>query len=146
MGYIPIFVALLGVIILYSVLTYNQIKPRKSNLTAVIDQMAKNAQARKSLVLAQSENEPAIQPVAEELKRTSTDRFQSFNKELKLIDSVNTACSKMENTDKADELKQINQKQADLTKVLKARVNEYNTFISKQPAKTVASVFGFKTF
>lgn len=146
MGYIPIFVALLGVIILYSVLTYNQIKPRKSNFTAVIDQMASNAKERKALILAQSENEQVLQPVAEELKRTSTDRFQSFKKESELIELVNNVYSKMENKAKADELKQINQKQVDLMKLLKARVNEYNTFIAKQPAKTVATVFGFKTF
>ena len=40
MGYIPIFVALSGLVLLYTVYTLNLIKPRKAKLTAIINKMA----------------------------------------------------------------------------------------------------------
>ena len=69
MGFLPLFVALLGLILLYTLYTYNQIKPRKANLNRVIDAMAANSRERKQLVLQHEQNNPALQELAEKLVR-----------------------------------------------------------------------------
>lgn len=87
MGFLPIFVALLGLILLYTIYTYNQIKPRKANLTSVIDHMAANSRERKQLVLTYDAQQPnsELSDLAEKFKRTSTDRFQSYKKKKSLL-------------------------------------------------------------
>jgi hypothetical protein len=80
MGFIPIFVALLGLILLYTIFIYNQIKPRKVRLTQVINQMAANSNQRKMAIFKFNEDHPnaGLGNAAQALRKTSTDRFQSF--------------------------------------------------------------------
>lgn len=148
MGFLPIFVALLGLILLYTIYTYNQIKPRKANLTSVIDHMAANSRERKQLVLTYDAQHPnsELSDLAEKLKRTSTDRFQSYKKEEEFIEEVDSAAQKTTDSELAEKLRLYNSKQKDLMSSLKSKANEYNRFISKAPAKTVAAIFGFKPF
>lgn len=148
MGYLPIFVALLGLILLYTIYTYNLIKPRKANLNAVIDQMAANSRDRKQLVLQHDAQNPdsSLKELAEKFKKTSTDRFQSYKKEEEFISDVEAAIAQTSDAELAEKLKSYNSKQQDLMKNLKVKANEYNTFIGKSPAKAVASVFGFRQF
>lgn len=148
MGFLPIFVALLGLILLYTIYTYNQIKPRKANLTRVIDQMANNSRERKQLVLqydAKNPNSPLAE-VADKFKKASTDRFQSYKKEEEFIEELDAAIAKLADQDLANKLKMHNDKQQELMKALQAKANEYNGFIKKSPASAVASVFGFRAF
>lgn len=148
MGYVPIFVALLGLVLLYTIYTYNLIKPRKARLTQVIDQMAKNSTIRKNIVLTYDrENEGSpLSDAANLLKKTSTDRFQSYKKEEELISAIVTAIDKLEDKQICTDLKKANETQEALIKKLQSVSNEYNAFIKKAPANMVASVFGFRQF
>lgn len=148
MGYIPTFVALFGLVLLYTVYTYNLIKPRKARLTQVIDQMAKNSNARKNIVLTyDKENDGSpLSKVADLLKKTSTDRFQSYKKEDELILAIKTAIEQIKDDQISTELKSANQVQQDLMKRLQSFSAEYNAFIKKAPASMVASIFGFRQF
>lgn len=148
MGYVPIFVALLGLVLLYTVYTYNLIKPRKARLVQVIDQMAKNSSARKNLVLTYDrENEGSpLSSVASMLKKTSTDRFQSYGKENELISTIEAAVENITDDQISTELISVNQAQKELMKNLKSFSTEYNAFIKKAPASMVALVFGFRQF
>lgn len=148
MGFIPIFVALLGLIIIYSIYTYNLIKPRKARLTQVIDQMAANATQRKQAILAyDAQNENAsLADAAAVLKRTSTDRFQSYKKEEELISVINQGLTGLTDESLKADLQKANSTQEQLMKQLKNYAGDYNRMIGKAPASAVASVFGFKQF
>jgi len=148
MGFLPLFVAILGLVLLYSIYTYNQIKPRKANVNVIIDQMAVNHRERKQLILEQeqSSSRSELMKLADKLKRTSTDRFQSFKKEEEFLSDFENVINAIQGEELAVKLKAHNDKQAELTKALNVRSKEYNSFISKSPAKAVASVFGFKPF
>lgn len=148
MGFIPIFVALLGFIIIYSLYTYNLIKPRKARLTQVIDQMAANAGQRKQAILkydAANENS-SLAEAAAQLKRTSTDRFQSYKKEEELIAAIETDLQNLDNPALKADLQKHNETQRKLMQQLKSYAGDYNRMIGKAPASAVASVFGFKQF
>ncbi|HEY9116580.1 MAG TPA: hypothetical protein VIN11_02075 [Roseivirga sp.] len=148
MGFLPLFVALFGLILLYSIFTYNQIKPRKAQLNRVIDQMAENSRNRKQLVLQYEAQNPEseLKELAEKLKKTSTDRFQSYKKEEEFIADFDRIILALKNAELSTQLKAMNHKQEELMKSLKAKANEYNRFIQKSPASVVASVFGFRQF
>ena len=70
MGYIPIFVALSGLVLLYTVYTLNLIKPRKAKLTAIINKMAELSRVRKAIVLKAYDADQAstLKEAAEMLK------------------------------------------------------------------------------
>ncbi len=148
MGYIPLFIALLGLVLLYTIYTYNLIKPRKARLTQVIDDMAENSRNRKNIILEhdRSNGDSPLKEVAEMLKKASTDRFQSYRKEEEFLSSIETAISGIDDNDLRDKLQAINEKQALLIKKLQSVSNDYNSFIEKAPASIVASVFGFRQF
>ncbi len=148
MGFIPIFVALLGLVLLYSIYTYNQIKPRKARLTQVIDQMAANSGQRKMAIFKyDSENAgSSLAEAAAQLKKTSTDRFQSYKKEEDLIQVVNDGLSGLADQELKSDLEKSNLTQQELMKKLKSYANDYNALIGKAPASFVASAFGFKSF
>ncbi len=148
MGYVPIFVALLGLVLLYTIYTYNLIKPRKARLTQVIDQMAKNSSLRKNIILKydQANEGSTLSDVAQLLKKTSTDRFQSYRKEEELIKAIETAATSLSDKQVSNDLTASNTVQQQLIDKLKSVSNEYNSFIKKPPASMVASVFGFRQF
>ncbi len=148
MGYVPIFVALLGLVLLYTIYTYNLIKPRKARLTQVIDQMAKNSSLRKNIILKydQANEGSTLSDVAQLLKKTSTDRFQSYRKEEELVLAIDTAANSLSDKQISNDLLSANKTQQELMGKLKSMSNEYNTFIKKAPASMVASVFGFRQF
>ncbi len=148
MGFLPLFVALFGLILLYTIYTYGQIKPRKAQLNRVIDQMAENSRTRKHLVLdydAQSAGSE-LKELAEKLKKSSTDRFQSYKKEEEFIADFSNALIDLKDEELSQKLKAHNLKQQELIKILKSKANEYNRFIKKSPDSVVASVFGFRQF
>lgn len=148
MGYLPIAVALLGLIVLYSLYTYNRIKPLKAALTRVIDDMAVVSRTRKNTILEydrQNEGSP-LAKAAGELKKTSTDRFQSYKKESNLISVTNQAVAELGNTELKQEINGLNEKQEALIKRLESTSATYNKFIKKAPASTIASLFGFRPF
>lgn len=148
MGYLPIAVALLGLIVLYTLYTYNRIKPLKAALTKVIDDMADISRSRKNLILQYDrDNEgSSLANAAAEIKKTSTDRFQSYKKENSLIALTNDAVNDLGNVDLKKEVNQLNEKQEALMKRLEATSGTYNDFIKKAPASAVASLFGFRPF
>lgn len=148
MGYIPIFVALLGFVLLYTIYTYNLIKPRKAKLTQAIDRMAENSKNRKSIILEhdQADAESALADVATMLKKASTNRFQSYRKEEEYIQAINTALESISDNDIVGQLKASNAEQESLIKNLQSISQEYNTFIGKAPVSIVASLFGFRQF
>lgn len=148
MGFIPIFVALLGLVLLYSIYTYNQIKPRKVRLTQVIDQMAANSGQRKMAIFKFEADHPgsSLNEAAALLKKTSTDRFQSYKKEEELISSIDSALAQIDDNGLKADLQQANDAQQKLMKKLKTYSLDYNNLIGKAPASFVASVFGFKSF
>jgi len=148
MGFIPIFVALLGLIFLYSIYTYNQIKPRKARLTQVVDQMAANSGQRKMAIFKYDSENPgsSLTEAAETLKKTSTDRFQSYRKEEELIAVISNGLSELKDDSLKSDLEKSNAAQQELMGKLKSYANDYNNMIGKAPASFVASVFGFKTF
>jgi len=148
MGFIPIFVALLGLILLYTIYIYNQIKPRKVRLTQVIDQMAANSGQRKMAIFKFDEDhsDTGLSDAAEALRKTSTDRFQSFKKEEELIAIVSQGIISIEDEQLKEFLTKSNKAQEQLMKKLRNYANDYNRLIGKAPASFVASVFGFKTF
>ena len=147
-GYLPIAVALLGLVVLYSLYTYNQIKPLKAALTRVIDQMAEVSRERKMLIINydQQNDDPAMAEAAAELKKTSTDRFQSYKKEETLLNVTSEAAAAVSDDGVKKEVLDLNDRQRGHIKNLEAASTKYNGFISKQPAKTVASLFGFRPF
>jgi hypothetical protein len=148
MGYLPIIVAILGLILLFSVYTYNLLKPRKGNINAVINQMAEVSKNRKQLILAYDATHPStsISDIADQLKKTSTDRFQSFNKEEGVMHAIDIAVDKLDDASLASRLRELNTQQEKLVEKLREISSEYNNFISKPPASMVASLFGFKPF
>ena len=148
MGFIPIFVALLGLILLYSIYTYNQIKPRKARLNQVVDQMAANSSQRKQSIFQYTSQNPesSLNEAQEVLKKTSTDRFQSFNKEEELIKVIDEGLAGLSDEALKVDLKKANESQAQLMKNLKLFAADYNRMIKEPPASFVATVFGFKTF
>lgn len=148
MGYVPIFVALLGLVLLYTLYTYNLIKPRKARLTQVIDEMARNSGLRKNIVLSYDrENEgSSLSEVATMLKKTSTDRFQSYRKEEELMSAIESGLTGLSDEKVRNELTEANKTQQELIKKLESVSNEYNAFIKKAPASMVASIFGFRPF
>lgn len=148
MGFLPIIVALLGLILLFSIYTYNQIKPRKANLSKVIDEMAVVSRERKNAILMydSEHKDSALAEAANVLKRTSTDRFQSFNKEESLITETNAAVEAFGDENLKIKVHSLNEKQKALIQKLHSVSADYNTFISKAPVSTVASVFGFRKF
>lgn len=148
MGFIPIFVALLGLVLLYTIYTYNQIKPRKARLTQVIDQMAANSGQRKMAIFKFDADQPnsSLSEAAAQLKKTSTDRFQSYKKEEELISVINAGIEGLSDEALKADLTQANSAQQELMKKLKTYALDYNNLIGKAPASMVASVFGYKTF
>ena len=150
MGFFPIFVALGAFVLLYSIYTYNQIKPKKVALTRVIDQMSKVSSERKNLILThdRANENSALSNVAQELMRTSTDRFQSFKKENELIDKTKEGVSALEaqNVELSQQITELNNKQLENMDRLRNSADHYNRFIKKAPTKFIASLFGFKTF
>jgi len=150
MGYLPIFVALSGLVLLYSLYTYNQIKPKKAALTLVIDQMAKISSERKNIILTydRANDNSVLNEAAADLMKTSTDRFQSFRKENELITKTNEGASNLSDVEKdlKNQILALNQKQEKQLEQLQSRANQYNRFISKAPTKFIASIFGFKSF
>lgn len=148
MGYVPLFVALLALIVLYTLYTYNLIKPRKAKLTQVIDRMAENSRNRKNLILEHdrsNENSP-LSEVAGLLKKTSTDRFQSYRKEEEFITAIESAIQTLEDQNLGNQLKEANSRQQELIGSLESAAAGYNDFIKKAPASMVASIFGFRQF
>ncbi len=150
MGFLPIFIALFGLILLYSLFTYNQIKPKKAAWNLVIDEMAKLSRNRKDIILnhdRQHENSP-LSEVAKELMKTSTDRFQSFRKENELIAKTNEAATSLgtEHQGLKDEIMSLNKSQEANLQKLESKTGQYNAFIQKSPTKVIASVFGFRPF
>lgn len=148
MGYVPIVVALLGLIVLYAVFTYNKIKPLKAAVTRVIDEMAEVSRTRKMLIINYDQQNPGspLSEAAAELKKTSTDRFQSFKKEETLLALTNEGADKLDSTKIQKEILTLNNQLKALIKKLQGTSHTYNTFIKKAPASTVASVFGFRPF
>lgn len=148
MGYVPTFVALFGLVLLYTVYTYNLIKPRKALLTRVIDKMSENSRNRKALILAHENSKDAssLSDVATMLKKTSTDRFQSYRKEEELMEAVEECAKGLSDAKLQTQLMEMNAAQKALIIKLKSTSNDYNTMIQKPPAKMVASVFGFRPF
>jgi uncharacterized coiled-coil DUF342 family protein len=148
MGFLPIIVALIGLILLFSIYTYNQIKPRKANINAVVNKIAEVSKNRKELILAYDTSHPGteISDIADQLKKSSTDRFQSFNKEEGLTHAIDIAIDKLGDASLAERLKELNQHQEGLIQKLRDTSREYNTFISQAPQSSVATVFGFKPF
>lgn len=148
MGYIPIFVALFGFVLLYTIYTYNLIKPRKARLAQAIDRMAENSKNRKSIILAhdQANEGSSLAEVATMLKKASTNRFQSYGKEEEYIQAINTALAEISDKALVAQLKTANTEQESMIKNLQSISKEYNTFIGKPPAKIVASLFGFRQF
>lgn len=147
-GYFPIAVALLGLVVLYSLYTYNQIKPLKAALTKVIDDMADVSRKRKMLIINydQQNGDGFMSTAASELKKTSTDRFQSYKKEESLLAVTTEAAENVPDEGIKKEIMDLNGRQRELIKKLENASNRYNRFISKAPAKTVASIFGFRPF
>jgi hypothetical protein len=147
-GLIPLIVALLGLIVLYSVYTYNRIKPLKAVVTRVIDQMSEVSRKRKMLIINydQQNADSSLAEAASELKKTSTDRFQSYNKEESLLNSTTEGANGLTDEGLKSEILELNKEQEALIKKLKSTSNTYNTVISKPPASAVASIFGFRPF
>lgn len=148
MGFVPIIVALLGLIVLYSLFTYNKIKPLKAAVTRVIDQMSDVSRKRKMLIINYDQENAgsSLAAAAAELKKTSTDRFQSYKKEESLL-TVTTEGAQGVSDDKVKaEILSLNDQQRGLIKKLQSTSNTYNSFIKKAPASTVASLFGFRPF
>tara|TARA_R110000823_G_scaffold295431_4_gene415129 strand:+ start:373071 stop:373517 length:447 start_codon:yes stop_codon:yes gene_type:complete len=148
MGFMPIIVALLGFILLFSIYIYNQIKPRKANITKTIDKMEEVSRERKQLILGyDSANDASpLADIATQLRKTSTDRFQSFNKEETLIDEINRAAPQISDKSLSTQIQRLNEQQKQLLRTLKTTSGEYNRFIASPSNKMVASLFGFKTF
>lgn len=148
MGFLPIIVALTGLILLFSIYTYNQIKPRKANINSIVNKMAEVSKNRKELILAYDTSNPGteIADVADQLKKSSTDRFQSFNKEEGITHAIDIAIDKLSDAALAKRLRELNELQMGLIEKLKEVSSEYNTFIAKPPQNSVAAVFGFKQF
>lgn len=150
MGYLPIFVALSGLVLLYTLYTKNQIKPKKAALTLVIDQMAKLSSERKNLIIDydRAHDNSVLNELASDLMKTSTDRFQSFRIENELITKANAAASNLTDHDLSlkAQILELNQKQEQKLKQLQSKADQYNRFIKKAPTKFVASIFGFKSF
>ncbi len=150
MGTVPIFIALVGLVLLYSIFTYNQIKPLKAAFTLVIDDMANISRERKNLILTYDrENEnSALNEVAKELMKTSTDRFQSYRKENDLISKTNQGAMALEpeSSELREKIQSLNSQQEEKMKLLEQKANAYNTFIKKAPQSMVASLFGFRPF
>ena len=148
MGFIPIIIALSGLVLLYSIFTYNQIKPRKAAINQLTNQMAEISNHRKQLILSYDKDNPGfgISPIAKELKKTSTDRFQTFKKENGLIQKINTAIHELDDPTVKNQLLELNQKQESHLKKLEVRAAQYNRFIKKAPTNIIASLFGFRPF
>lgn len=148
MGFVPIVVALLGLIVLYSVFTYNKIKPLKAAVTRVIDQMSEVSRKRKMLIINYDQENAgsSLAEAAAELKKTSTDRFQSYKKEDSLLTVTAEGASGVSDEKVKSEILSLNDQQKELIKKLQSTSNAYNRFIKKAPASTVASVFGFRPF
>lgn len=148
MGFIPIFVALSGLILLYCIYTYNQIKPRKLRINQVIEQMAANSSQRKQMIFTFDENTPnsPLSGVAKILRKSSTDRFQSVKKEQELIELIDASLNDLRDEELKSELQRSNEAQKKLLKNLSVFARDYNAMIEKAPAKFLAAVFGFKTF
>lgn len=148
MGYIPIFIALLGLVLLYTIYTYNLIKPRKARLTQAIDRMAENSKNRKSIILSydQSNEGSSLADVAIMLKKASTNRFQSYRKEEEYIQAINGALDGISDESVIEKLRSANSDQEAMIKNLLSISNEYNKYIAKAPASIVASLFGFRQF
>lgn len=110
--------------------------------------MEEVSRERKHLILNyHSSNE--ISPLAEvaiQLKKTSTDRFQSFNKEESLIDEINIAAPQISDKSISTQIQRLNEQQKQLLRTLKTTSGEYNRFIAAPSNKMVASLFGFKAF
>ncbi|WP_323757066.1 hypothetical protein [Roseivirga sp.] len=144
----PIIVALSGFILLFSIYIYNQIKPRKANITKMIDRMEEVSRERKHLILGHhSSNEVSpLSEIAGQLKKTSTDRFQSFSKEELLIAEINLAAPQISDKPLSTQIQRLNEEQKQLLRNLKTASGEYNRFIASPSNKMVASLFGFKAF
>ena len=148
MGFVPLIVALLGLILLYTGYTYNRIKPLKAAVTRVIDQMSEVSRKRKMVIInydQQNEGSSLAQASAE-LKKTSTDRFQSYNKEESLLNATTEGANGLTDEGLKKEILDLNKEQEALIKKLKGTSDTYNTVIAKAPASTVASLFGFRPF
>lgn len=148
MGYVPIVIMLLGFIVLASLYIYNKIKPLKANLTRVIDEMAEVSRNRKHLILnydRENEGSPVAEAAAE-LKKTSTDRFQSFNKENLLLEVTDKASEALEAGELKEQIHALNRQQEELIQKLQRVSATYNDYIGKPSVKPVASLFGFRPF
>ena len=132
MGYLPIIVALLGFILLFTVYIYGQIKPRKTNMTSIMDKMESVSRERKQLILSyhNANQDSPFGDVAEQLKKISTDRFQSFSKEESLMIDMNLVVSKVSDKMVATKIERLNEEQKQLIRTLKTTSGEYNRFIS----------------
>lgn len=110
--------------------------------------MEEVSRERKQLILGHDSTNDAspLADIATQLRKTSTDRFQSFNKEETLIDEINRAAPQISDKSLSTQIQRLNEQQKQLLRTLKTTSGEYNRFIASPSNKMVASLFGFKTF
>ena len=117
-------------------------------MTSIMDKMESVSRERKQLILSyhNANQDSPFGDVAEQLKKISTDRFQSFSKEESLMIDINLVVSKVSDKMVATKIERLNEEQKQLIRTLKTTSGEYNRFISSPSNKMIASIFGFKPF
>lgn len=136
MGFIPIFVALLGASFLYTIYTVNKIR---GILTSI--QQAKKQFNQQIELLLQLASEQNIEDLHAELKARSQQEFQGFEKESPWIEQH---LDKLPSDAKRGELRQELKATKELVYQLRGNIRDYNLYITESPTLWVARLWGFR--
>lgn len=136
MGFIPIFVALLGASLLYTIYTVSHINGHVKRIKL------NKAQFKSNLIrLRELASHSDMKDLQTELADRPTDDFQDFESENQWITQqlTKTSIDDLKN-EMFDKLKE----QKALTYKLRGLIRDYNLYIAKSPAIWVAKLWGFR--
>ncbi len=136
MGFIPIFVALLGASFLYTIYTVNKIRGILTSIQQAKKQF--NQQIELLLQLASDQN---IEDLHAVLKARSQQEFEGFEKESLWIKQF---LDKLSSDANADELRQALKSVEELVYQLRGNIRDYNLYITESPTLWVARLWGFR--
>jgi hypothetical protein len=156
MGYLPIILALLGFLFLWTIVNYQSIRIRKNEVTQAIDEIFKKAatrnQALKDLSAQVTEEDAALE-IIEFFRRKldeQTDKKLSLAEKLeyemhfdKLMDDIPPPSGHTAYEEAYQQLVKVHNQYRQTVANYRKRVREYNELISKNPSRLVAGLTGF---
>ena len=156
MGYLPIILALLGFLFLWTIVNYQSIRISKNEVSQAIDDIFKKAAARnqalKDLSQKATEEDASSEILAfirRKLDEQTDERLplaKKLEKEMHLDELMGDIPPPSEHTayeEAYQRLEKVHKQYRQSVASYRKRVRDYNELISKNPSRLVASLAGF---